>query len=241
MIAPSSRAGRSLESKGTGSETPGTKNKLYPDLSKMGASMDTDDHEKSRDYPRTNAGREYRKDDRGEYKKPRHGGNRKVYQRDRDDDSRLRNNSDDEDFSEEFRFDSGFVLKVYKASITKLQVDAIVNAANDNLMHGGGVAKVISRAAGYKLDKESNEYVQKKGLLKVSENCLTTAGDLYYKKVIHAVGPQWYDYANKKDCLDDLYRTVFNVLTRSEKERYKKVAMSAISAGKYKRLVKLHI
>lgn len=88
----------------------------------------------------------------------------------------------------------GLVLKVYKASITQLKVDAIVNAANDTMMHGGGVARVISEAAGYDLDRESADYVQKNGPVKVSKNIVSTAGYLPYKGVIHAVGPVWHEY-----------------------------------------------
>ena len=182
------------------------------------------------------SGKTGQQEDRGYdkgYGKPRHDVDRHRYQNNQDYDSRKNKNYGDEDFSIEYRFDSGFVLKVYKASITRLNVDAIVNAANDNLMHGGGVAKVISDAAGYQLDRESRDYVKKKGFIRVGENCLTSAGNLPYDAVIHAVGPQWHDYRDKKDCLKDLYKTVINIFKTSDREKYREVAMSAISAGKY--------
>ena len=100
--------------------------------------------------------------------------------------------------SGEFRFETtlkgGMLLKVYKASIIRVDVDAIVNAANDTMMHGGGVARVISEAAGYELDRESREYVDRHGQVDVNKNIVTTAGRLRYKGVIHAVGPMWHDY-----------------------------------------------
>ncbi|XP_045190465.2 uncharacterized protein LOC123547427 [Mercenaria mercenaria] len=136
-----------------------------------------------------------------------------------------------EKFEFETTLEGGLVLKVYKASITRLRVDAIVNAANDTMMHGGGVARVISEAAGYDLDKESRDYVDRRGQVKVSENIVTTAGKLPYRGVIHAVGPIWHDYGNKTDCLQDLYNCVFKILTRCEQRKFRTVGMSAISAG----------
>jgi poly [ADP-ribose] polymerase 9 len=102
--------------------------------------------------------------------------------------------SSTDDFRFETKLNGGMLLKVYKASITSLNVDAIVNAANDTMMHGGGVARVISQAAGYDLDRESRQYIERHGQLGVAKNIVTTAGRLPYKAVIHAVGPMWHDY-----------------------------------------------
>lgn len=99
-----------------------------------------------------------------------------------------------EDFDFKTELKNGFILKVYKASITSLDVDVIVNAANETMMHGGGVARVISDAAGYELDKQSRDQVERFGSVNVSDNIVTTAGKLHYKAVIHAVGPMWHDY-----------------------------------------------
>lgn len=102
--------------------------------------------------------------------------------------------SDNETIYFEADVNDYFTLKVYKESITRVKVDVIVNAANENMMHGGGVARVISEAAGYELDQESREYIEKNGSLRASDNIVTNAGRLKYKCVIHAVGPTWYDY-----------------------------------------------
>ncbi|KAH3707698.1 uncharacterized protein LOC127857523 isoform X2 [Dreissena polymorpha] len=136
------------------------------------------------------------------------------------------------------RFSGTLTLHVYRGSILNLPVDAIVNAANDNMDHGGGVAKVISEAAGCDLDRESKRKISKlpKGLLPVTRNIVTTAGKLKYRGVIHAVGPQWYDSKYRDDkicCLDDLYDTIKNVLETCDRKGYKTVAMPAISAGIY--------
>jgi O-acetyl-ADP-ribose deacetylase len=69
-------------------------------------------------------------------------------------------------------------------------VDAIVNAANGHLAHGGGVAAVIARAAGAALQKESERLVQKHGPFPAGAAVATTAGQLPFKGVIHAVGPR---------------------------------------------------
>ncbi|XP_053388562.1 protein mono-ADP-ribosyltransferase PARP14-like [Mercenaria mercenaria] len=87
-------------------------------------------------------------------------------------------------------------IKVYSADIlSSLPVDCIVNAANINLAHGGGVAKAIAKAGGKDLTQEGHDYLKSHGKLKVGEACYTKAGQLPYKLVIHAVGPCWSDYA----------------------------------------------
>lgn len=102
-----------------------------------------------------------------------------------------------QDLSSSFQicFSGKLTLLVYKASILRLEVDVIVNAANERLAHSGGVAYVISKAAGDKLERESKRHVDRYGPVNVTENTVTTAGDLkHYKGVIHAVGPVWYQY-----------------------------------------------
>ena len=236
LITPSKRTGRQTES----SASPQSPNKLYPQLPQDGRieeDMDTSEYGRHDDRGGGARGGSSGQDPEGTdvdrpFRRPRRNDRERSPYNKYNDKARLGSSNDDDDFDFTFPFESGFVLKVYKESITKVKVDSIVNAANDNLMHGGGVARVIAKAAGYRLDQESNDYVQKKGLLGVGENCLTTAGYLPYRSVIHAVGPQWHDYRdNKEKCLHDLHLTVYNVLRRAQKEKYKKVAMSAISAG----------
>jgi poly [ADP-ribose] polymerase 9 len=127
------------------------------------------------------------------------------------------------------------VVKVYVGSILHLTVDCIVNAANENLMHGGGVAEVISRAAGYDFQKESDDYIQNNGPLSVTECCTTSAGSLQqYQCVIHSVGPKWYDYPNdkKRACADDLQKTIVNCFKEAVIQNVSSVALPAISSGK---------
>jgi O-acetyl-ADP-ribose deacetylase len=73
-------------------------------------------------------------------------------------------------------------LEVLQADVTKLEVDAIANAANTQLMHGGGVAGAISRAGGPEIQRESDE----RAPVGLGEAVETTAGELPARWVIHA-------------------------------------------------------
>ena len=73
-------------------------------------------------------------------------------------------------------------LEVQRADVTKLEVDAIANAANTELQHGGGVAKAISKAGGPAVQEESDE----KAPIELGEAVETTAGDMPARYVIHA-------------------------------------------------------
>jgi O-acetyl-ADP-ribose deacetylase (regulator of RNase III) len=73
-------------------------------------------------------------------------------------------------------------LEVVDADVTKLEVDAITNAANTQLKHGGGVAAAIARAGGPEVQRESNE----KAPIGLGEAVETTAGDMPARYVIHA-------------------------------------------------------
>jgi O-acetyl-ADP-ribose deacetylase len=73
-------------------------------------------------------------------------------------------------------------LEVLQADVTKLEVDAIANAANTRLMHGGGVAGAISRAGGSEVQRESDE----KAPIGLGEAVETTAGKMPARFVIHA-------------------------------------------------------
>mmetsp|Transcript_41017 Transcript_41017/g.30168 ORF Transcript_41017/g.30168 Transcript_41017/m.30168 type:complete len:86 (-) Transcript_41017:309-566(-) len=80
---------------------------------------------------------------------------------------------------------------ICKRDLTKETTEAIVNAANGNLQHGGGLAAAIARAGGKVIYEESYEYIRKHGPLKNGEVAVTNAGKMPSKKVIHAVGPIW--------------------------------------------------
>jgi O-acetyl-ADP-ribose deacetylase (regulator of RNase III) len=84
-------------------------------------------------------------------------------------------------------------LELVKGDITSEEVDAIVNAANERLQHGGGVAWAITRHGGQVIQQESDEWVHSHGPVSHARPAWTQAGLLPAKYVIHAVGPVWGD------------------------------------------------
>src|ERR1700712_2595823 len=85
----------------------------------------------------------------------------------------------------------GQIFQIVQGDITEESVDAIVNAANERLEHGGGVAWAISRAGGPKIQIESAEWVQQHGPVSHAEPAYTSGGKLPFRYIIHAVGPLW--------------------------------------------------
>jgi len=110
-----------------------------------------------------------------------------------------------------------------QGDITDESVDAIVNAANSHLQHGGGVAGAIVRKGGYSIQEESNKI----GYVPVGNAVITNAGTLPAKKIIHTVGPIWGtgDEDNK------LHNAVYNALKVADKNNIKSIAMPAVSSG----------
>jgi len=81
------------------------------------------------------------------------------------------------------------VIDVRNADITDMTTDAIVNAANELLAHGGGVAGAIARKGGVSIQESSSEWVKLHGRVATGAAAITGAGFLQAKYVIHAVGP----------------------------------------------------
>src|SRR2546422_11703553 len=88
---------------------------------------------------------------------------------------------------------SGHRVAVGQGDLTEEAVDAIVNAANEYLSHGGGVAGAIVRRGGPKIQHESDAWVNAHGPAQHDRPALTGAGRLPCRAVIHAVGPMWGD------------------------------------------------
>ncbi|RPJ52035.1 MAG: macro domain-containing protein, partial [Chloroflexi bacterium] len=82
-------------------------------------------------------------------------------------------------------------LEIAQGNLTQELVDAIVNAANKHLAHGGGVAAAIAEAGGPSIQQESEAWVRKHGPVTNAEPAYTHAGKLPARYVIHAVGPVW--------------------------------------------------
>ena len=106
-------------------------------------------------------------------------------------------------------------------------VEAIVNAANGHLAHGGGVAGIISRAAGPELQAESDRLVRDRGPIPTGDAVVTGAGKLPFKGVIHAVGPR----NGEGDEEGKLVRALSAAFQRARERGWQSVSFPAVSAG----------
>ena len=124
------------------------------------------------------------------------------------------------------------MIEVLKGDITKIEIDAIVNAANSSLMGGGGVDGAIHRAGGPAILEECKKIVARQGGCKTGEAVITTAGNLPADYVIHTVGPVWHGGAQaEKEKLANCYS---NSLQLAEKNNCKSIAFPNISTGVYR-------
>lgn len=124
-------------------------------------------------------------------------------------------------------FPPELVFEVIQGNLLEEPVDAIVNAANGRLAHGGGVAAIIARAAGPALQAESDRLVRERGPFETGTAVVTTAGKLPFKGVIHAVGPRYGEGEEEAK----LIRALTSSFECARERGWTSVSFPAVSAG----------
>ena len=127
----------------------------------------------------------------------------------------------------EKKLPSNQVIQILQGDLTAEEVDAIVNAANERLQHGGGVAWAISRKGGPAIQKESDQWIHEHGLVAHSHPAWTSGGHLPAKYVIHTVGPVWGEGNEDKK----LSEAVTGSLRVADELNCSSMALPAISTG----------
>jgi O-acetyl-ADP-ribose deacetylase (regulator of RNase III) len=122
-------------------------------------------------------------------------------------------------------------IDIIKGDITKIQADAIVNAANSSLLGGGGVDGAIHRAGGRAILEECMQIRARQGGCPTGEAVITTAGALPARYVIHTVGPVWRDGKSEESTL--LANAYRNSLLVAQANHCRTVAFPNISTGVY--------
>lgn len=122
---------------------------------------------------------------------------------------------------------SGQIVRLIHGDLTEEKVDAIVNPANAQLAHGGGVAGVIVRVGGQEIQAESDRWVREHGPVSHDHPAITSAGRLPCRYVIHAVGPVW----GEGDEDAKLRAAVIGALTLADERALTNLALPAISTG----------
>jgi O-acetyl-ADP-ribose deacetylase (regulator of RNase III) len=126
-----------------------------------------------------------------------------------------------------FQFPSKQVLSLIQGDLTLQKVDAIVNAANARLRHGGGVAHLIRRRGGEEIDQECKAWLEDHGPVTHDHPAYTTGGDLDCRYVIHAVGPVW----GRGNEDDKLKAAIIASLQLAEELSLQSIGFAAISTG----------
>ncbi|CAK6441715.1 unnamed protein product [Pipistrellus nathusii] len=130
------------------------------------------------------------------------------------------------------RLTAGLELSVWKDDLTRHAVDVVVNAANEELRHGGGLAQALVKAGGQQIQEESDMFVFKYGKIPTGEVAVTGPGKLPCKFIIHAVGPRWEE-RDAVRCKADLQKAIRSILNCviSDYSSPETVAIPALSSG----------
>lgn len=120
-------------------------------------------------------------------------------------------------------------IKIVKSDITEMEVDAIVNAANNSLLRGSGVCGAIFSKAGYELDKECHTI----GNCNTGEAVITNGYNLKAKHIIHTVAPRWFitrPTEEKNKLFRNCYHSIFKIAIENN---IKTIAIPCIGTGIY--------
>jgi len=129
----------------------------------------------------------------------------------------------------EHRIGEDRVIRIVQGDLTEEQVDAIVNAANEYLQHGGGVAGAIVRKGGRVIQEESDRWVREHGPVRTGTAAITGAGTLPCRYVIHTVGPVWRGGGQGEDAL--LASAVRSALDMAVRHQLRSISLPAVSSG----------
>ncbi|XP_053554016.1 protein mono-ADP-ribosyltransferase PARP14 [Bombina bombina] len=122
------------------------------------------------------------------------------------------------------------VIAVYKGDLTRHCVDVLINAANEDLEHIGGLALSLLNAAGPKLQTDCDKIIKKMGKIKVGDSVITDAGNLPCKQVIHTVGPRWNANSQPK-CQRLLRNAIQSSLALAAENGHSSIGIPAVSSG----------
>ena len=123
----------------------------------------------------------------------------------------------------------GCRIEVILGDLTQESTEGVVNPANQNLFHGGGVAGALVAVGGAEIQHESDRVRETLpgGFLPVGESVVTGAGSLPCRYIIHTVGPRW----GEGDEEEKLRMAVFNSLLRAEERGMRSISLPAVSTG----------
>jgi O-acetyl-ADP-ribose deacetylase (regulator of RNase III) len=122
---------------------------------------------------------------------------------------------------------SSQIVQIVRGDLTTETTDAIVNAANEYLMHGAGVAGAIVHAGGHEIQEESEAWVREHGPVSHAHPAWTSGGRLPARYVIHAVGPVWGEGGEDAK----LAAAVHGSLEVADQLKLESISFPAISTG----------